>query len=695
MSPPSTLERPDSRTHQSYIVRASKTGKLGLQFNPRPPDDDEPQDWWFASTAIPLIAATTAPFANVMSIVALAMPWKSRISPGQVDVTLDSQEVLLPDPSWCLGLNATSLACGIAGNIFLLFNFTRVVRYIIALPVSIVLWALSMGILTGITISIDKYDPPAAPNEIYTQAYWYAVIAAAQYFFLTTILIINITGYLLGHYPQYFALSDHQRTLILQTTALGVWLVIGAAVFQRVIGISFAEALYFSDVTILTLGFGDVTAKTSVARGLVFPYSVMGIVILGLVIGSINKFFREIQDANVVRKHIEKRRRATITRANTLEKRSEETTNGNQPNDNDHLSHQATHITYRPRYSRKHPIISTVSALYRTSIGRPKLGDMTDEKARFEAMRAIQNETVYFRRWYRLILSVLAYGILWTCGAAVFWSLEDGLTYFDALYFAFCSLVTIGYGDITPSTNVSKPFFVVWSLLAIPTMTTLITEMSNTIVAGFKRATSLLADWTVLPKRGQYRGMLGRIPLVMRLLEHRAEKRRLQEGFDVGVEPDAERGEEGSVSASLSSSSAASRSRSGHDDDDDPSPPSPDGSARELAQQLAFAITRTAKDVTTGRAKQYSYEEWADFTRMIRITDPTPDGVMLWEDEYGVLNWDWIGEKSPMMAAQTESEWVLDRLCESLVRHVSNYSRERNPRDEDNPTLKKEAAVKF
>jgi potassium channel subfamily K len=41
------------------------------------------------------------------------------------------------------------------------------------------------------------------------------------------------------------------------------------------------------------------------------------------------------------------------------------------------------------------------------------------------------------------------------------------------------------------------------------------------------------------------------------------------------------------------------------------------------------------------------------------------------EDEYGLLNWDWIGENSPMLATQTEPEWVLDRLCESLIRYVS------------------------
>lgn len=48
----------------------------------------------------------------------------------------------------CIALNATSLACGAAGNLFLLFNFTRTVRYIIALPASILLWFVATGIVS-------------------------------------------------------------------------------------------------------------------------------------------------------------------------------------------------------------------------------------------------------------------------------------------------------------------------------------------------------------------------------------------------------------------------------------------------------------------------------------------------------------------------------------------------------------------
>lgn len=80
---------------------------------------------------------------------------------------------------------------------------------------------------------------------------------------------------------------------------------------------SYANALYFCDVTILTVGFGDLYPASNTGRGLVFPYSVGGIIMLGLVISSITKFAAELGVDNVLQKHVEKSRTRTIGRAVT------------------------------------------------------------------------------------------------------------------------------------------------------------------------------------------------------------------------------------------------------------------------------------------------------------------------------------------------------------------------------------------
>lgn len=540
----------------------------------------------------------------------------------------------------------------------MLFNFTRTMRYIIALPATIILWLLATGILIGITSAMHLYTKHTAPQQAFSQAYWYAVIAAVHYFILTVILMVNMLGYFLGHYPQHFALTDGQRTLILQTIALGAWLIIGAAVFQRVMHLSFADGLYFSDITILTLGFGDVTPQTAVGKGLVFPYAVVGIIILGLVIGSIHDILQELQYVVIVQKHIEQGREATAKHSVMAEAEDEETKL--QHTDSLRLTETMENI-HRREYSRKLFRYANIIALLRGHRrSAQKVLVIKNEKDRFDAMRAIQHEAMLFHRWYRLIWSLIAFGIVWTCGAAVFWALEEHFTYFTALYFSFCSLLTIGYGDLTPTTNASRPFFVAWSLIAIPTMTTLISEMSNTVVALFKRSVSIVADWTLLPHTGKYTTFLRKIMPFLSYLRQPQERVQSAQGVDV------ERDHGG-----ISTVNGQSRSI-------DELETEQGNASFQLALKLASTIQAVSRDVLEGRKKQYPYEEWAEFARLIRFTGSIPGGVLLNEDEYGIISWDWIGDSSPMLASQSEPEWVLNRLCESLIRYISVQGQQRD-----------------
>lgn len=195
--------------------------------------DGRDTTWWFASTGIPLLAATLGPFANLSSIAALVTSWRQN-NYLDGEFVSDLYGVPFADPRWCYWLNVGSLICGFLGNVFLLFNFTQKIRYVIALPATIVLWYISSGLLTAITACMEVYTPPNRPYEIYTQGYWYAVAAAVFYFVCSVLLMVNMLGYYLGHYPDHFALSDSQRTLILQTMFFFIWMAGGAAMYSRI-----------------------------------------------------------------------------------------------------------------------------------------------------------------------------------------------------------------------------------------------------------------------------------------------------------------------------------------------------------------------------------------------------------------------------------------------------------------------------
>lgn len=154
---------------------------------------------------------------------------------------------------------------------------------------------------------MNRYVPPHRPDQTYSQGFWHAVIAAILYLLSSMLLMVNMLGYFLGHYPQHFELTDEQRNLILQTMMFFIWLAGGAGVFAKVSGWAYVDALYFCDVTILTVGFGDLSPVNDVGRGLVFPYSVGGIIILGLMVGSIRKFAQDLGHDYIVRSHFEKK----------------------------------------------------------------------------------------------------------------------------------------------------------------------------------------------------------------------------------------------------------------------------------------------------------------------------------------------------------------------------------------------------
>ena len=436
-----------SQRRPSLLLERTKTGRQWWKFTLRPWDDDEEQDWWFASTAIPLLAATIGPLANVFSIAALVTYWRMCLITGVVGeaeaqkckydgilntIGPDLEGVPFIDPRWCYYLNVASLVVGFVGNFFLLCNFTQRIRYIIALPVTIICWYVATGILIGITVSMQVYVPPHRPQQTYTQGFWYAVFAASMYMVCSMLLMVNMLGYFLGHYPQHFTLTESQRTLILQTMLFFVWLAGGAIVFSTVeqkyghhiMNWSYVNALYFCDVTILTVGFGDLYATSTLGRGLVLPYSIGGIIILGLMVSSIAKFATELGSENIVRKHVERSRVRTVGRTVTTSLELEHRqviTEGDRPkisgpmNPVDQSRARIIQISTEKVDRNGDTPSSPISTLKRVATRvtrpprnrKPKLILLREEKDRFDAMRHIQMKTAKFKRWYALCLSFI------------------------------------------------------------------------------------------------------------------------------------------------------------------------------------------------------------------------------------------------------------------------------------------------
>ncbi|KAK8069687.1 Two-pore potassium channel 4 [Apiospora phragmitis] len=383
--------------------------------------------WWFASSAFPMIAGTLGPVASAFSICALVQYWRKHILPGS-DVTKAVFD--LRDPIWLTVINAIQLIIAIISNIFLLLNMAKRVRFSVAQPITIVGWYISAILLVALTSTASGSLGVVQPEieYVWSQAFYYGIFAAILYFIVASLMVVTVWGAQSGHYRKDFELSVSQRTLMLQTILFLMYLLVGALVFSKIEeGWDYLDAVYWADVTLFTVGYGDFSPLSTLGRALLIPLCAGG---------RYQPWFGDWFDPEL------------------------------------------------DAGPRKAPA-------GRADVGEGETAAPSSRQKEFELMRKIQNKASNRRRWTAMAVSLSTWLVLWLVGAKVFQECErpyQGWSYFDAFYFCFTGLTTIGYGDLTPVSNSGKAFFVFWSLLALPTMTVLIsnagTPWSKAIVGG-------------------------------------------------------------------------------------------------------------------------------------------------------------------------------------------------------------------
>ncbi|KAH0382543.1 voltage-gated potassium channel, partial [Aureobasidium melanogenum] len=454
-------------------------------------DYTNPNRYWFESTACPLIAGTFGPMASAFSICALSSSWRVYIPSGGTV----NNSTTIDDPKWLLAINAVSLVLALLANGALLLNMTHRLNFSVAQPITIVGFIVSSGLLiadlVAVTAShtyqlpVSSLAAPAARHAL-TSAFYYAIMAAAIYLIIAILMCLTVYGAWKGHYARQFNLTAAQRTLMLQTMSFFTYLLLGALVFSHIEKWEYLDAVYWADVTLLTVGLGDYAPTTHTGRSLFIPYAIGGIVILGLVVGSIRTLVLERGQKKISARMMEKKRLRAVNSVG----------DGRQ----------------RIRVSR----FQTMRFVESYTNAAQK------REQEFKAMRRVQDCAERDRKWIALAVSTTAAFTLWLVGAAIFHVAErdQGWTYFQTMYFTYVCLLTsftnisptlqVGYGDFTPTSNSSKAFFVLWSLLAVPTLTILISDMGDTVVQLFSNATEYIGSLTVLPSEEGIRSALNK-----------------------------------------------------------------------------------------------------------------------------------------------------------------------------------------
>ena len=204
------------------------------------------------------------------------------------------------------------------------------------------------------------------------------------------------------------------------------------------------------------------------------------------------------------------------------------------------------------------------------------------------------------------------------------------------------------YGDIAPKSNIGKPFFIVWSLIAVPIITVLFQEMSSTVVRAVNRGAFKVADWTIMPtsKRGVLDKYIQNHPWLQKFVGKRQDAEESAREAGAGTE------QPGNLEGPAEGA---------------------DEQEEDLPSLLSKTIKSIAHDLRFSPQKRYSYEEWQLFTKLIQFTQREEEV----DDEGITMTGDWLSEDSPLLADITEAEWVLDRLCEALDRYTRSSSHQK------------------
>ena len=584
-----------------------------------------------------------------------------------------------------IGINAVSFVFAIIANLGLLFNMANRLSFSIAQPITIVGWYLSSFILIGL-VSAASYHLPLSPGEdrALTQAFYYAIMAAVLYFIISTLMIFTVYGAYRGHYDKAFKLTTSQRTLMLQTISFLVYLLGGAAVYHRIESWKFLDALYWADFTLFTIGIGaDYAPKTHLGRGLLFPFAIGGILILGLVVGSIRSLVLERGKKKLGARMVEKKRQSVLK-----------------------------HMDTKTGRARLHPISKEHSL---SSEGK---SERDRRQAEFDLMRKIQDHAAQKRRWTSLCISAGAWLILWTIGAVVFWKAERNQewSYFQSLYFSYTSLLTIGYGDFQPISNSGKAFFVFWSLLAVPTLTILISNMGDTVIKGIHDVTLYLGEFTVLPVEGNAKQRFQRAAAKLTKGKEIGGENVMEEppGFlshkadgDSEKQIDGGGGGAGDHLAEEYGNIELNEAKAARDRGDKL------GEDIHLHQYLLVQELRNVmKHNKETPSRKYTYDEWAWFLKLIgedeakshlhrppSITTGKPsdtddsrsDSQKTEKGDGQVRQWSWLGSRSPLMGELDEAEWVLERLSLQLEKMLKQQHSKQNSDSNDKPAESRSA----
>lgn len=224
---------------------------------------------------IPILSGLLMPFSLLLEIPGLTQLWYIRTENNEIVERRLNPAIL------DVGIGI-SFACAVIANVCLIMRFLE--KRVKTMTILCAVFLTIHDIINVVAVTVFGVKHRFNDGFTYGQSFWMTVCSTIASCFTTATLLWDL--YRTPDFNQSGSgLTRRQRTLVIIIMVLFCYACFGALINSLLLNLSFINGLYFTIVSIETIGFGDIVPKTTGARVWVCGYSTVGVINLGVAIG--------------------------------------------------------------------------------------------------------------------------------------------------------------------------------------------------------------------------------------------------------------------------------------------------------------------------------------------------------------------------------------------------------------------------
>ncbi|KAJ7154605.1 hypothetical protein C8R46DRAFT_1117876 [Mycena filopes] len=223
----------------------------------------------------PILSGIVIPFSILLEIPGLTEHWYIRTVEN---ITVEN----VPNPRILnVGLGL-SMACALAANICLVVRFLE--KKVKLMTIGCIVFLTIHDLINITAVTVFGVEHRFNDGFTYGQSFWMTVCSTVVSSFTNFTLITDLV-----RTPDFensgSGLTRRQRSLAILVILLLCYIALGSLIHSLLLKLNFIDAMYFTLVSIETIGFGDIHPQTTGARLFTGIYAAFGILTIALTVG--------------------------------------------------------------------------------------------------------------------------------------------------------------------------------------------------------------------------------------------------------------------------------------------------------------------------------------------------------------------------------------------------------------------------